>query len=474
MDGDKWDAQARREQRLERQFLQDLQLRHQAPDGIDTWAAGLLVVAGVLTPLLVGAALYLCWRGLAETGRAPDQWWFYQVPALAVAVSMVLSLLPKGSTSRWIRLATLLPFLHLGLFPLVGWLWHLYLARLGGPPSRLPLIEQLPAPAIALALGLLVLVCSLVVATRRPHTGTPRWLHSITVFALLHLLLLGLWLPMASAGWGQLLEHQWIGRNLLVPASNVATFTWVALAPPTAVALLLTLVLALWPKRFARRAAELTAVGVMLFTIALLLRSGATFEAFIGYANFVHVLLSQALFCLFCIASLALSHWRSVRVVRNDADRPAPWVQRGVVESTGISPVGWVEYLGWLGGLRMQLRAFALRTESGELEVPAHSALIAPMPAWTASANAGERVSLLSASDEVTVSGFVAPAGDSGPYRQARRPVPGTDGMVVTTARGERETVLRDVMLIVWRPCVFYLLVATAAAIPGVVALTTF
>ena len=56
-------------------------------------------------------------------------------------------------------------------------------------------------------------------------------------------------------------------------------------------------------------------------------------------------------------------------------------------------------------------------------------------------------------------------------FRRHALPVPGQHGLVVTRARRPEETIWRDIQLIMWRPCVLYLMVVAAAAIPGIAVL---
>lgn len=47
--------------------------------------------------------------------------------------------------------------------------------------------------------------------------------------------------------------------------------------------------------------------------------------------------------------------------------------------------------------------------------------------------------------------------------------IPGNDGVLIWRPRTPEQTLLRDLLLVVWRPCALYLLVTTAIAIPGLI-----
>jgi hypothetical protein len=94
--------------------------------------------------------------------------------------------------------------------------------------------------------------------------------------------------------------------------------------------------------------------------------------------------------------------------------------------------------------------------------------VVAPLPAWTVSARAGASRPLLEGGTPVRVSGYVMAPGD-GPFRTGGAPVAGPRGLVITVERRAHETIGRDIVLAVFRPCLLFLLLAAAAALPGLV-----
>lgn len=449
------------------------------------WVTWLVGASCVFVPMLFATAMFLTWDGL---GRDSSEFWLFCVaPPLAVTAIMCVWIARRGDLSGVVRAAVLVPIVHVVFTALCWFLWDSYSDRIEGALDRLPLVNALPAPKIALGLGALVIVGALVPRGRRHRGKVPVWLRASVSFALAHVLLLGLWLPIAAVGWQDLFTTHIMPRGVLelIPPRAVE-FAQIALIPPTVGALVFAVVSTAWPeslRTLADKGGLLLALGLF---IALGCRLLAEYTGFVAYANMVHVLLADAIFCLLCVVALGLAHARVLFFAARDAGKAAPWVQRGVIEAerdaTGTSPdaVGVLRHLGWLHGLRGRVRRFWLRTANGRLDVPADTRLIAPMPlASTFSQVDGARLGddfdrrdspLLHTGDEVVVSGYVEPAGD-GVYRRHALPVPGPHGLVITCARAPKETVWRDIQLIMWRPCVLYLLVVSAAALPGMVVL---
>lgn len=155
-----------------------------------------------------------------------------------------------------------------------------------------------------------------------------------------------------------------------------------------------------------------------------------------------------------------------LRSHRVDLARPEPWVQRGTVDAPRPG-VGTVIVDGWLAGMRSVVSGFTLRATHGALVIPPGVGLVAPVPASTTTAAPGEPTTVIAHGDHVMVSGFVAAPGD-GPFRAAAV-VPGPDGLVVSRPRQPHETVDRDVLLVLYRPCLLFLVIAAIAALPGII-----
>jgi hypothetical protein len=80
----------------------------------------------------------------------------------------------------------------------------------------------------------------------------------------------------------------------------------------------------------------------------------------------------------------------------------------------------------------------------------------------------GEAVAVLRRGDRVVVGGLVVPEADH-PFRSSSALVPGPAGVVVRRHDDPGDG-FTTAALVVWRPCVAFLAIMTAVAIPGLVA----
>jgi hypothetical protein len=371
--------------------------------------------------------------------------------------------------SLWLRIAVALTAMYLAI-AIVAWVtWGMIMPHVEWAEPSLALVEKLPAPWIALGLGGVVLLAALVLPQGR--RGAPRWLHGVVVFALAYLLLVAAWLPLVA-------DRAPIEHGLNQPVLPwILDFIPLVLMPPAMVAAAIT-ALVEWRPRWVENLGDAVPwAGAAAVTLLLVAAIGARTDLSVGsrdvYANFAHVLFSVAVFALVALLALAAEHARAMAAGRRDRTRPAPWVQRGVVV---VAPgadreVGYIVDRGLLGGMRTTAGAFVLRTAAGDLPVPAGARLDVAIPSDTAIPSRGRHTLVLAEGYEVEVTGFVAPpTGAEGPFRSSRLPVPGPGGLVVSVPRSPSATVGRDVLLVIWRPCVVFLLVAVLAALPGVIA----
>lgn len=385
------------------------------------------------------------------------------LPAIALGVIAVtglaaLAVLRFHEISPWIRTLVVLAAAHAALAVAALALWRLSAARVAFWHDTYPIASWLPAPAVAFALSVLVVIAAALRSPRR--AGTPRWLQAVAAWALTFLLGVGLWLPI----YADLGDARVIGAHGAASTRLIAT----ALLVPALAATLAALIAARRPRW--RRLAAVAGLGVgsVLLLVALGARAQLDREEAAVYANFVPVLFGAAWFALATIVAVALTHVRALRVAARDRKRPAPWRQEGVVavKTPSSTTVGHLVNHGWLAGLESESRGFILRTRNGELAIPAGAAIIAPVPPWTAQAPLGTAVPVISEGDRVEISGFIAASGVE-PYRTSPRPIAGTAGLVITPARRLDEPVARDLVLQVWRPCAAFLLAIMLAALPG-------
>lgn len=428
---------------------------------VPTWVAAVVVAAIMISVGLIGVMTRVALSG-APASDAP-----YLALTGVVVLTIVVAVwtVQTPAVAVWARLAVVVTASQLGIAIAAWVLWRTIAPTVASMAVSFPLLEDLPAPAVALGLGAAVVAASM--WPRRRRTGAPRWLHGVVVFGLAYLLLLAFWMPVVAS---QVPDSHTMVVDVRDWIGDLVAFV---LIPPAALALGVAVVVEQRPPWLRQRRVQVSAFSSIFVFIALLVAIGARTDASAGshfmYGNFVHVLFSVAAFALIALAALAWSHARALAANRDDSQRPAPWAQEGVVvvPPGGEPEVGHVIYHGLLGGLRPAVAGFVLRTPRGDLPVPAGVRLSAALPLSTESARAGERTAVLREGERVIVSGFVAPAAD-GPYRESSLLAAGPGGLVVAVPRHRAETISRDVLLLIWRPCVLFLVVAALAALPGI------
>ena len=380
--------------------------------------------------------------------------WFRNGIAIVLGLWIALSLIPRGRLSGWLQLAVLLPVAHM-IAMVVAWLeWAAYADRL--PPELLdnPIMAALPMSWAVVGLAGTCAVGGRVIAWRRGRD----WLHVMVMIALLALLLLGLWVPIIANIWVG--DHYWMDEPLV---SSPGALLAVVLAPPLAIAVAIA-ALAHRDRSFLLRWGGVLAIGALaLLPIAIVLRARSHYCGSRLYAELAHVLLAAALTAVAALSTLAFSlGWRARRArraLRDDARRRA-----GELRSEHASSVGYVAITSWLRGPELGVAPCSVMTPAGELLVPGGAELVAHLPLDTTMLRTGEHIPVLRAGDEVLVAGYV-PAPEGHPFRDATGLVP--DRVRVARQRDDGNTIT-DLVLALWRPCVAYLLILAAIALPAV------
>jgi hypothetical protein len=203
-------------------------------------------------------------------------------------------------------------------------------------------------------------------------------------------------------------------------------------------------------------------VGGLLLS-AMCVRSAASYGATVVFGYFVPLLLVTALAALGMLGALAGSlWWRDRRDRRTLAADPHRFT--GTVTTSDSDPrIGGVEITSWLRGPQLVLAPCTVTTSAGELVVPGGAELVAHVPLDSTLHRTGEVAVVMQAGDEVTVTGF-APPPDGHPFRDSAALVP---GRVRIGLRDDPGSITRDIALAMWRPCVAYLVILAAIAVPA-------
>ncbi|HEY0193651.1 MAG TPA: hypothetical protein VGC42_21185, partial [Kofleriaceae bacterium] len=278
------------------------------PRGLPRWIQCLVVFALLVTVAIAVVGPRVLWTYYGrDTGV--DAFWFRNGLAIAVGGILALALIPRLGPSRWIGVTVALPVVHAAAMALAwaGW------SRLRPPPGGYrasQLIAAMPTGTTVQLAGLALIATSWLVA--RGRRG--EWGHALVMLALSGLLVLGLWLPIASAL--ECASRAEIGRWAVSPglAALVIVPPWLAASAFTALAVRR-------PAWLAARRRRLVLGLALLAAAAVLARLYHDEPALIVYSNFLHVVLALGFLSLVSIAWLALrmahASLRAMHVLRD-------------------------------------------------------------------------------------------------------------------------------------------------------------
>ena len=161
------------------------------------------------------------------------------------------------------------------------------------------------------------------------------------------------------------------------------------------------------------------------------------------------------------ICALSIATWFGGRLRRSGT-----WRQHTgrLVGERGELIAGY-EITSWLRGPRAITTACEVDTAKGTIPVPAGAHLAAPLPLSTTLLRTDERVAVLRAGDEVALGCYEQHATGQ-PFRDSGAPVPSDAGLQIgpTVADGAGQHAL-----VAWRPCIAYLVIMVAVAVPALI-----
>jgi len=404
-----------------------------------------LGVAVTLAVTVVGPR----WFWSAYGDPAVSKFWIRNGLTLLAGTLLLAALLLRG-TSAALRLALALPLAHVVAITGAWSAWSAVSPRLADARHAGPILRALPMGPSTLAAFALCAIAGRAVSRRRD------WLHGTVVMALASLLAVGLWLPLAASWYCHgVLWQSWQELGEAHPY-RIAAFV---LVPPLCAAFAYTLL----QERIRWLA---TMVVPLVFAFAMAARSEPSQLALAMYGNFIHLLLALILASIAAIAGLGLALLSRAR----RAERMLRTARTGTIVCDGAALV--LEIPSYLRGPRLLSQPFTIATPGGPLLVPPGVEILARIPPISTQLRGGEALALAQNGDPVLVGGFIDPD-PAHPFRGSLAPQPGPDGIVVARA-GETAFGDADVALALWRPCVAYLVIGIAVALPGLVsALTT-
>ncbi len=437
-----------------------------SPGLVDVWVRGVILLACAITIAVAALGARTLWNLHAHIGV--DRFWFRNGLAIGLGVVMVVITIPGSRLSRFARMAVALPIVQLVITVIAWRIWvaispDLPVADEGPLLDRMPVIAVVPITVIVWLAGARLLVA------RRGRRKD--WLTAMVVLGLANVLVVGLWLPIvarlccrgnAFESWGRAIE------TLHAPAR----FTCLALIPPFLVALAFTAVVMRRPASVRRNRGWLAAAVFVLFVAAVIARFHAHDGVYLIYGNFTHVVMSAAVVAIGSLFALGVATWlrlrRSYRALWSGEQR----YQTGVIApDDGAKVVAYCEVTSWLRGPRTLMRSFTVTTPTGDVLVPSGAELVLPIPLVTTLLRVGEATVVLRVGDHVVVGGYVEQEGGH-PFRGSSAAIPGGDGAFVSCTTEDSHG-FTNIALTLWRPCVGYLVILIAVAIPGLVAALT-
>jgi hypothetical protein len=328
--------------------------------------------------------------------------------------------------------------------------------------ERTPMTRALPVlPMTLLVAGATITIGALIVNRKRDRV------HAIVMIALANLLLLGLWLPIATRLWaGTGRATSW---DAAIQALESLRPRRVDARPAVLVAAVFAAINVNRPA-LAHRLRTLIAIGLFaLFTISMAIRTSSYHGGFLLYDNFLHLLLGVAMIAVVSTCTLSVVTWlASLRASRRLAHEKT--TRPGVIVDEDGPVVACLQITSWLRGPRLVTRPFTALVAGNEIHVPAGIDVATSIPRVSSVLRTGEAVVVLQQGDQVELGGFIDRETGDSPFRSASATVPGPRGVVVGRI-GEHTTAGQSMGLAAWRPSVAYMMIVIVVALPGLLGL---
>ncbi|HEX7703507.1 MAG TPA: hypothetical protein VF403_22360 [Kofleriaceae bacterium] len=423
-----------------------------------------LVLACVATVVLPYAGSRVLWMQGGDDCGIQQSLFENGLATLAVLL-VVCFAWPKFSLSRYVRLAVMLPIVHLLLVAVAWPAWLEIAPKIESVERWYYLAQEIPLSAIVIGELVVVAGAAWLIAGRRRDTA---WSHAFVMISLVELLFLGLWLPIVS--WATCHGSWRVENDPSYAMDHAARLTTLVIVPPLVAAIGYAFYAIRWPEKARTQRTEQIGALVMLLLVAIGLRADAPPAARVVYANFIHLLLGAQIVATAGPLLLGLGIWLRGKAIRRRLATDVGAIT-GVVISEDKEPVvACFEITSWLRPPRPLVRSFSVATPGGV--VPIHGArLVAPLDPSTTALSVGESYAALRAGDRITISSTRSGGADDrfGPFRKTAAPIVGADPVVAPF--GVPQLTFSDLALSLWRPAVAYLVILVAVAIPALAAL---
>ena len=356
-----------------------------------------LALACVATVMLPFAGSRVLWAQGGDDCGLPKSLFENGLAALAL-FGVLCFAWPKFALSRYVRLAVMLPIVHLVVVAVAWPAWLAIAPKLDIVERWYYLADEIPMSAIVIGELVIVAGAARLIAGRRRDTA---WSHAFVMISLVELLLLGLWLPIVS--WATCHGSWRVANDPGFAMDHAVRLTMLVIVPPLVAAIGYSCYAIRWPEQARSQRTEQIGALVMLLLVAIGLRADSPPAARVVYANYIHLLLGAQIVATAGPLLLGLGIWLRGKAIRRRLATDAGALT-GVVVSDDHEPVvACFEITSWLRPPRPLVRSFSVATPGGE--VPIHGArLVAPLDPSTTALSVGESYGALRAGDRITIS----------------------------------------------------------------------
>lgn len=397
--------------------------------------------------------------GVSDWGTGRTAWRYESGLALAVAAAIALAYLPRFDVSRLLRVAVLLPLIHLVAIVVAAKVWMVLEADLIAKLHTLHNDEaHRPAvtlPSLAVVAAAFAAMVAIGIAIKRRH-GEAK--HATVMLALSFLLLLGIWLPVLCKFSFQVSRspHHWNFPDDVRRLISPTAFVWIALLPPAIVAVSFVTFAFRLPAALARNRVGIRQTAIGLLVLATVVALTLPDDGWDLYLESSYLVLTALILAVMALGWLTLTSAIGARLVTRRLRKLVHIT--GVIAHDDEGDAACVEITSWLRGPRIITRPFVVTTARGDVPVTG-AQVCTKLSAATTTLGVGESMTALAAGDRVVIAGHRTNA-DGHPFRAADA----TDvAFVASPAARDR---FSDVALVVWRPAVAYLAIVVAVALP--------
>jgi hypothetical protein len=395
--------------------------------------------------------------GVANPGRS--HFWYTCGLGFAMCGALALAWWPRFRISKLLRIATVLPILHVAAIAVAAHVWTIFdadaLAKLSrGQNWKYFKHVDVPLPTIgALAIGFASIVIVAIAIKRRYG----EWAHASVMLALSYLLLIGLWLPFVArlavragpAGWSwEDTTVRVLDANELVPLATI---------PPAILAIGFVVLVFRAPRLFERIRRQIRIATWSLLVLAIIVAVSLPDKGWLVYLESSYLVMSAVVLAVASLVVLAAASW--LRSLRSQRRSRKLVYEDGVIALDEPGEVARFEITSWMRGPQLKTRSFVVTTKHGNVPIAAANVDLR-VPDVTTLLDVGEHASVLAPGTRVVIAGRRS-AGSDHPFRASDA----TEVSLVATPDVSAKR-LSDLTLVAWRPAVAYLTILVAVAAP--------